>query len=298
MTTPNAVGRMLVLLGDEWSLLVIQQALLGATRYGDFTARLPISNAVLTGGLRALTEDLLLERVVYQTNPVRADYRVTPRSRSLWPVLVSIWAWERRWVPLHSGELPVLRHAECGAACEPELICQACAEVLFDKAIQVRWGPSGSWARSLPASANRRRPDTALRGGAAGLFPETMSVFGNRWAAAILIAAFLGSDRFSDFQRRLGAPPGSVAARLRLFRTNGILTEAGGYGLTEKGRALLPVLVLALQWSQRWFTSPEGDAVVLTHRVCGHPLTAVLACDQCAEPLTGDALVVAGEPEA
>ena len=40
---PNAVGRMLGLLGDEWTLLVIQQALLGATRYGEFTARLPIS---------------------------------------------------------------------------------------------------------------------------------------------------------------------------------------------------------------------------------------------------------------
>jgi hypothetical protein len=28
----NAVGRMLGLLGDEWTLLVVQQALLGATR--------------------------------------------------------------------------------------------------------------------------------------------------------------------------------------------------------------------------------------------------------------------------
>ena len=44
----NAVGRMLGLLGDEWTLLIVQQALLGATRYGDFAARLPISHAVLT----------------------------------------------------------------------------------------------------------------------------------------------------------------------------------------------------------------------------------------------------------
>jgi len=44
----NAVGRMLGLLGDEWTLLILQQASLGATRYGQFTARLPISHAVLT----------------------------------------------------------------------------------------------------------------------------------------------------------------------------------------------------------------------------------------------------------
>ena len=39
---------MLGLLGDEWTLLVVQQALLGITRYADFQARLPISNSVLT----------------------------------------------------------------------------------------------------------------------------------------------------------------------------------------------------------------------------------------------------------
>jgi DNA-binding HxlR family transcriptional regulator len=49
----NAVGRMLGLLGDEWTLLIIQQALLGATRYGEFMARLPISNSVLASRLRA-----------------------------------------------------------------------------------------------------------------------------------------------------------------------------------------------------------------------------------------------------
>jgi hypothetical protein len=35
----NAVGRILGLLGDEWTLLIIQQALLGATRYGEFIER-------------------------------------------------------------------------------------------------------------------------------------------------------------------------------------------------------------------------------------------------------------------
>ena len=39
------------LLGDEWTLLVIQQALMGATRYAEFKARLPISNSVLSSRL-------------------------------------------------------------------------------------------------------------------------------------------------------------------------------------------------------------------------------------------------------
>ena len=115
----NAVGRMLGLLGDEWSLLILQQALRRATRYGEFMSRLPISNAVLTGRLRALTQDLLLDRVVYQTNPIRAEYLTTARSRSLWPVLVSIWAWERGWVEHRSDPLPAMRHLDCGREFTP-----------------------------------------------------------------------------------------------------------------------------------------------------------------------------------
>ena len=59
----------------------------------------PISHSVLSSRLRSLTDDGLLERRVYQTNPPRSEYLTTPRSRSLWPMLVSIWNWERLWVP-------------------------------------------------------------------------------------------------------------------------------------------------------------------------------------------------------
>ena len=97
----NAVGRILGLLGDEWTLLIIQQALLGATRYGEFMQRLPISNSVLSNRLRALTDNDLLVRATYQTRPVRAEYLITQRGRAFWPVLLSIWEWERRWVPDH-----------------------------------------------------------------------------------------------------------------------------------------------------------------------------------------------------
>ena len=279
---------MLGLLGDEWSLLILQQALLGATRYGEFMSRLPISNAVLTVRLRALTEDLLLDRVVYQTNPVRAEYLTTARSRSLWPVLVSIWTWERAWVEHHSDPLPAMCHVDCGHDFTPALVCAGCMTVTTDCDLLVHWGPSGSWPRSVPASANRRRPSAAPRATTStSLFPHTMSVFGNRWSAALLIAAFLGTTRFGEFEDRLGAPPASISERLRTFRANGILDGDAEYLLTEKGRAFLPVLITALQWAQEWFHAPEGDAVLLSHRECGRSFTGVLACDQCETPLRG-----------
>jgi len=284
---PNAVARMLGLLGDEWTLLVIQQALLGATRFAEFKARLPISNSVLTRRLQSLTDDGLLNLRVYQTNPTRAEYLVTSRSRSLWPMLLSIWEWERRWVPDRAERLPGMRHEACDADFAPLLVCHSCGEGACDKDVVARWGPSGSWPRSIPVSSTRRRSE-AERDAAAGLFPQTMSVMGNRWGFALLVAAFVGISRFTDFQSQLGAPPGSIADRLSIFTTNDVLVSADNrYRLTEKGRALFSVLVCALQWAQRWFQVPEGPAVMLTHTSCGRRFAAVLACDQCTEPLTG-----------
>ena len=285
----NAVGRILGLLGDEWTLLIIQQSLLGATRYGEFMERLPISNSVLANRLRTLTDNDLLVRAPYQTRPVRAEYLITQRGRAFWPVLLSIWEWERRWVPDHVRQLPGMRHTQCDSDFAPTLTCRACGEAVTEKEVAARWGPSGSWPRSVPEGSTRRRSSADGKRGQAGLFPETMSVFGNRWAAALLVCAFLGTSRFSDFQTQLGAPPSLLSGRLQTFCANGVLctSRETHYQLTEKGRAFFPVIIAALQCGQHWFHAPEGPAVALTHLGCGKPFAGQLTCDQCARPLKG-----------
>jgi len=279
---------MLGLLGDEWTLLILQQATLGATRYGQFTERLPVSHAVLTRRLGAMTANGLLARRTYQARPPRADYVLTPRGRALWPVLVSIWEWERHWVPEHAQRLPAMHHTVCGDDFAPVLQCAACAEPVTEKDIGAQWGPSGGWSRSIPALSTRRRSSSDRVGGRADLFPETMSILGDRWAFALLVAAFVGTTRFGDFTDQLGAPPGSLADRLQIFTANGVLAAADGrYRLTEKGRAVFPILITSLQWAQRFFHAPEGPAVELVHTECGAAFEATLACDQCASPLRG-----------
>lgn len=282
---------MLEVLGDEWTLLIIQQALLGSTRYGEFATALPVSNSVLTDRLQSLVAGELLARRAYQTNPSRSEYPVTARSRSLWPVLTSIWEWERHWVPAHTQRLPGMLHEVCGSDFAPQLSCEECGLVVSEKDVVAQWGPSGSWERSVPSSTNRRR-SSHRRAGAGLQFPQTMSVIGDRWAFALLVSAFVGTARFTDFQSQLGAPPGTIADRLAGFTAQGILVNtAGRYRLTEKGRAFLPMLVTALQWAQRWYPNREGPAVVLTHTACGRPFTAVLICDQCATTLRGAQVV-------
>ncbi|MGY4711060.1 winged helix-turn-helix transcriptional regulator [Mycolicibacterium sp. CBM1] len=292
---------MLGLLGDEWNLLIVQQALLGASRYSQFMARLPISNSVLTSRLRTLVAEGLLARKTHAATRARTEYLITARGRTLWPTMLSIWNWERNWVTDRRETLPAMRHEACGSHFAPLLRCGTCQAGVSDTEVALALGPSGTWERSAPAAATRRRSESEFAGRLAGLFPETMSVFGNRWAAALLVAAFLGSTRFTDFQNQLGAPPSLLAERLQTFCTIGVLTttpakrtgpERAAYLLTDKGRSLFPVLVAALQWAQWWFQAPEGPAVVIIHRGCGAEFTGELACDGCAARLTGREVAV------
>lgn len=281
---PNAIGRMLGLLGDEWNLLILQQALMGARRYSEFMARLPISNAVLTRRLRTLVDEGLLT----------PGYRTTARSRSLWPVLLCIWEWERVWVAEHAQRLPAMRHTRCGQLFSPVLRCTGCAGPVGADDLVLAVGPSGRWSRSAPCATTRRRSESDTGPRQAGLFPQTMAVLGNRWAAALLLAAFLGTSRFTDFQTQLGVPPSLLAERLQTFCDIGVLaatpagrSERSAYQLTAKGRALATVLVTTLQWAHRWFAAPEGPAIMVGHGGCGTDLTGELACDRCGHRLCG-----------
>ncbi|MBU3750329.1 MAG: helix-turn-helix transcriptional regulator [Mycobacterium sp.] len=284
---------MLGLLGDEWSLLIIQQAVLGASRYRQFSDRLPISHAVLTNRLRTLVGEGMLTHV-------GGEYLPTDRSRSLWPLLLLIWEWERRWVPEHADRLPDMRHQRCGHSFTPVLRCGCCRREAGPDTVAITLGPSGGWDRSAPVSATRRRSESGSPERQAGLFGETMSVLGNRWAAALLVAVFLGGSRFTDLQSQLGAPPSLLAQRLQTFCEIGVLRwdpqadqgERGAYLLTEKGRAFFPILVTAVQWAQRWFHAPEGPAIVMRHRDCGRSFAGRLACDRCSSTLTGAEVAV------
>ncbi|MCM2417412.1 helix-turn-helix domain-containing protein [Streptomyces sp. RKAG293] len=299
----NAIAVALGLLGDEWTLLILRYALQGVRRYQDWHDRLPISNAVLTARLTRLTDMGLLVRDAYQQRPVRYAYQLTPRGREIWPVLVSIWGWEYRWVDAHSERLPWMRHRGCGRHMEPVMVCGGCEQPVRPREVSSVLGPSGAAGRSIPSGATRRRSAAGAESGA-GLFPETMSLIGNRWSVGLLGAAFLGAHRFGEFQQRLGAPPAMIADRLRTFCALGVLEALpgepgrGSYRLTAKGRAFFPVVMTLIDWGQHWFLAPEGPALLSTHLGCGADFAPRLVCDGCRQVLCDSDVQVIGEEPA
>lgn len=122
---------------------------------------------------------------------------------------------------------------------------------------------------------------------------QSLEVIGEWWTLLIVRDSFLGVRRFDDFVDRLGISRNILTNRLDKLVDNDILErrtydEARGrhdYVLTDKGRALWPVLTTLRQWGDEWLVGEGNEPLLLEHEVCGHDTTAVLTCHHCGDPL-------------
>jgi DNA-binding HxlR family transcriptional regulator len=88
------VARTLDLIGDRWTLLIIRDMFLGKSRFSEFRNSVPAPPPkLLSERLQRLEQNGLVERIVYSERPPRAEYRLTPKGRTLHPVLREIVDW-------------------------------------------------------------------------------------------------------------------------------------------------------------------------------------------------------------
>lgn len=132
---------------------------------------------------------------------------------------------------------------------------------------------------------------------------RSLEVVGEWWTLLIVRDCFFGVTRFEDFQRRLGIARNVLTTRLETLVEHGILDpvpydEARGrvdYRLTDKGRALWPVLTTLRQWGDEWILGRDRAPIDAVHRSCGERTRLSLTCDACGEAVEGrDLRAVAG----
>jgi DNA-binding HxlR family transcriptional regulator len=88
------IARTLDVIGDRWTLLIIRDLFMGLTKFSEFRDASPAPPPkVLSARLKMLTDEGLIERNLYSEHPLRADYRLTERGRTLLPVLLEIGKW-------------------------------------------------------------------------------------------------------------------------------------------------------------------------------------------------------------
>jgi DNA-binding HxlR family transcriptional regulator len=88
------IARTLDLVGDRWTLLVVRDLFLGYTKFKEFLEHSPgMPTRMLSERLKALEANGLVGRRVYSHHPLRAEYHLTERGRSLRPVVEAVVTW-------------------------------------------------------------------------------------------------------------------------------------------------------------------------------------------------------------
>lgn len=89
------------LIGGRWTGAIIQTLLRGPTRYATIRMAIPdISDRMLSDRLRTLELEGLVERRVVPETPVRVEYRLTDKGKSLENALGAIATWAERWIKI------------------------------------------------------------------------------------------------------------------------------------------------------------------------------------------------------
>lgn len=118
---------------------------------------------------------------------------------------------------------------------------------------------------------------------------RALAEVGDRWSFLILREAFFGVRRFDGFVAATGMAKNIASDRLKKLTAVGIFEKRRysdhksrfEYRLTQKGRDLYPVIVLLLQWGERWTAPEPGARLRLRHRTCGNALDAEIVCRAC-----------------
>ncbi|MET8852010.1 helix-turn-helix domain-containing protein [Amycolatopsis sp. NPDC004625] len=131
---------------------------------------------------------------------------------------------------------------------------------------------------------------------------RTLEVVGERWTLLVLRDVVLGRHRFDELVDSLGVTRTVLSRRLSHLVDEGVLErtayqqrpERYAYHLTDKGRALTPVIAHLMWWGDTYYPEPAGPPRLLVHRSCGGPVTGRFACEACGDQLrAGD---IATEP--
>lgn len=122
-----------VVLGDGWSILVLNAVMRGVRNYDALKTVLRISSNVLSARLKTL---LALELLQQQQNPQDRrmyTYCLTDKGQDIYPMIISLVQWGDRWCAGAEGPSDLLRHRVCGAILDADVCCEHCGDIL-------RWG--------------------------------------------------------------------------------------------------------------------------------------------------------------
>lgn len=91
-------GMAFELLGKKWTGLIIYTLLTGPKRFKDITEMIPsMSDRILAERFKELEAAGIISRHVFPDIPVRIEYELTQKGKSLQPVMHEVQQWGNNW---------------------------------------------------------------------------------------------------------------------------------------------------------------------------------------------------------
>ena len=263
----SIVPAVLDVIGQRWSLAIIQALLLEEKPFGQLLQELDIPRSSLAARLKHLQAMRCLL-------PSAAGYRLSEAGQALLPIICLARAWDCPSAAMST--VPEMTN-QCAQQLVPVLVCRHCAQPIQVRDIQL--GPPGEPPQlgDLPKPLRRSRAEFSAE------HPiRATEILGDRWTAMIVALAFYGVRRYSDLLRHLSIAPNILADRLSRLSDGGVLLRDGaGYRLSERGLQLFPLIVALMTWGDRWLRAAGQAQSSMRHQPCGHVLEPELRCAHC-----------------
>ncbi|OWW21237.1 winged helix-turn-helix transcriptional regulator [Noviherbaspirillum denitrificans] len=122
------IVRSVLLIGDEWVLLVLRALFRGAHRFDELQKQTGAATNILSNRLGRMVEGGLVVKIPYQERPVRYKYELTPSGIALFPVVLELMRWGDDWLPNKDAPPMRLLHTECGKLSRPGQSCSECGK--------------------------------------------------------------------------------------------------------------------------------------------------------------------------
>jgi DNA-binding HxlR family transcriptional regulator len=126
------------LVGERWTLLLLREALMGASRFNEFRAALPTASNLLATRLGKLVDAGLMKRVAYQEEGqrVRHSYNLTPSGTELAIAISALQHWGDQHLRSEYGPVATYRTRD-GRSVTPRFVDED-GTVVDEASIEIR----------------------------------------------------------------------------------------------------------------------------------------------------------------
>lgn len=274
----------LMVMGDRWTMAILMEAFKGVHRFEQWQESLQIPRATLSERLKKLVALGLLGRETPAESVGQKFYHLTHKGLGLYPAVLMVWLWEKRWGSRQKTLPSTLVHTVCGQRFSPVLACTACSEKTGLSDLRLELDPNAA----LLASAIRRERTGRIAGTSAQGLGLGLRV--DRWALLIITAIILGCHYFDQIAKVLGISSAVLTRRLNamvemdllLCQTDQQDARRFIYRLTPASRDLLGYLVCFSGWASREFLR-QPSSIRPVHKACAQTFVAQVVCSACQQ---------------